>query len=149
MDLIDFNVRLSTMGQVEKIVVRGWNPANKEKYIAQSDAGEEPSMGNTATGSSAVQKAFGKTGAVTVDQPVHSQAEADQIAGGRLNQIALTYIEGYGACIGNVELSAGVLVEVEGVSQRFSGPYYVTSAEHTYNPSVGYRTALTIRRNAT
>jgi hypothetical protein len=32
---------------------------------------------------------------------------------------------------------------------RFSGSYYVTSTEHSYKPSIGYRTAFSVRRNAT
>lgn len=148
-ELVDFNVRLSTIGQVEEVFVRGWDPGNKEEYVARSGAGEEPSMGRSASGSTAARQAFGNTGGTTVDMPVFSQAEADQLAGGWLNEIAMTYIEGYGLCIGIADLRAGALVEIEGVGRRFSGPYYVTSAEHRYSPSTGYRTAITVRRNAT
>ena len=88
-------------------------------------------------------------GETTVDRPVLSQAEADQLAASWLTEIAMTYIEGYGLCIGIADLRAGELVEIEGLGRRFSGPYYVTSAEHRYSPSSGYRTAITVRRNAT
>ncbi len=148
-ELIDFNVRLSTIGQVEEVLVRGWDPANKEEFLARSGAGEEPKMGGSTTGSSAARKAFGNTGETTVDLPVFSQAEADQLAESQLREITMTYIEGYAHCIGSAELHAGSLVEVKGIGQRFSGPYYVTSAEHTYHPGTGYRTFITVRRNAT
>jgi phage protein D len=63
--------------------------------------------------------------------------------------MALTYVEGFGTCIGDPELRAGTLVEIEGLGKRFSGSYYVTSTEHSYKPSIGYRTAFSVRRNAT
>ncbi|MCP4341410.1 MAG: phage late control D family protein [Desulfobulbaceae bacterium] len=148
-ELIDFSVRLSIIGQVEEVFVRGWDPSKKQEYVARSAAGEEPLMGNSATGSTAARQAFGNTGETSVDRPVLSQAEADQLAASRLKEIAMTYIEGYGLCIGIADLRAGELVEIEGVGRRFSGPYYVTSAEHRYSPSSGYRTAITVRRNAT
>ena len=44
------------------------------------------------------------------------------------------YVEGYGTCIGDPELRAGTLVEIEGLGKRFSGSYYVTSTEHSYRP---------------
>jgi len=52
-------------------------------------------------------------------------------------------------CIGRVDLRPGKLINVEGIGKRFSGSYYVTSTEHSFLPSRGYRTAFTVRRNAT
>ena len=148
-ELIDFTVRLSTVGQVEEVFVRGWNPSGKEEYVAHSVAGSEQLMGGSASGSTAVQQAFGNTGRTTVDLPVHSQAEADQLADGQLKETAMTYIEGYGICIGIADLRAGNSVKIQGIGQRFSGIYYVTSSEHKYDPRSGYRTAITVRRNST
>jgi len=38
--------------------------------------------------------------------------------------------------------------QVEGLGQRFSGPYYVTAVEHTFGSRSGYRTHFAARRNA-
>jgi phage protein D len=81
--------------------------------------------------------------------PVLDQAEADQLARGWFSEMALTYVEGQGVCIGEPKLRPGVLVQIEGVGRRFSGSYYVTSTEHSYRSSTGYRTAIGVRRNAT
>jgi uncharacterized protein len=41
------------------------------------------------------------------------------------------------------------VVKIEGIGTRFSGSYYVTSTEHAFGPSQGYRTKFSARRNAT
>ena len=150
-DLLDFNVRTTTVGQVEEVRVQGWNPKDKEEVVARSGTGDERRMGGggSASGPATAQQAFGDTGGTTVDMPVLSQAEADQLASGWFGEMALHYVKGHGVCIGRSDLRAGTLVEIEGLGRRFSGTYYVTSTEHTFRPNSGYRTAFDVRRNAT
>ena len=45
-------------------------------------------------------------------------------------------------------LAAGKVIKIEGLGRRFSGLYYVTATSHTYTPAAGYRTAITVKRNA-
>lgn len=148
-ELLDFNLRLTTVGQVEEVLVQGWNPKDKEKVVAQARVGDERPMGGSASGPAAARQAFSGTGDTTVDVPVFSQAEADQLARSWLKENALHYIEGHGVCIGRPDLKPGRLVQIEGLGKRFSGPYYLTGTEHRINPRTGYRTAITVRRNAT
>ncbi len=148
-ELLDFSARLTAVGQVEEVFVLGWDPSEKQKVEARSGVGDEPDMGGSASGPSKVRQAFGNTGGTTVDRPVLSQAEADQLAGGSFSEMALHYVEGRGVCIGNPKLRAGTLVEIEGLGQRFSGTYYLTTTEHAFRPGSGYRTTFTVRRNAT
>jgi phage protein D len=148
-EILDFSARLTTMGQVEEACVQGWNPKDKKEVTARSRTGDERPMGGTASGPAATRRAFSGTGHTTVQMPVLSQAEADQLADGWFGEMALRYVEGHGICIGQPELRAGTLVEIEGLGRRFSGSYYVTSTEHSYRPKIGYRTAFSVRRNAT
>jgi len=148
-ELLDFSARLTTMGQLEEVCVQGWNPKEKKETTARSRIGDERQMGGSATGPAMTRRAFSGTGGTAVDTPVLDQAEADQLARGWFGEMALTYVEGFGICIGDPELRAGTLVDIEGLGKRFSGSYYVTSTEHSYRPNIGYRTALSIRRNAT
>ncbi len=106
-------------------------------------------MGGSTTGPAAVDAAFGRSAAVTVDDPVFSQAEADRSALGRFNAMALAHTIGEGLCLGRPALGAGTVVRIDGAGKRFSGLYYVTSAVHSYSPRRGYRTAFTVKRNAT
>jgi phage protein D len=79
---------------------------------------------------------------------VHSQQEADQLAERALAEMALRYIRAEGQCIGDPRLRAGKVVKIEGLGERFSGPYYVTSVEHRFGRSGGYRTSFSARRNS-
>lgn len=149
-ELLEFFPRLSTVGQVEEIVVRGWDPKEKKELIGRSSTGDEsPLLGRSASGPDMVGQAFEKTGGVSVDSPVHSQEEADQLARGWFGEMALHYIVGHGLCIGEPTLRAGSVVNIEGLGERFSGRYYVTSTEHQFKKSTGYRTGFAVRRNAT
>ncbi len=149
-DLIEFYPRLSTMGQVGKVAVRGWNPNDKEAIVGEAAVGDQATeMQGDSIGPEAADEAFGSSEAARTQSPVFSQAEADKIALGRFNEMALAYVSGEGVCIGRTDLRAGIVIDISGLGERFSGPYYVTSTTHSYAPSHGYRTAFTVRRNAT
>jgi Bacteriophage probable baseplate hub protein len=148
-ELLEFNARLTTSSQTEEVLVQGWNPQNKEEFVAHAGIGDEHQMGGSASGPATVRKVFSGTGATSVNVPVLSQGEADQLANGWFGEMALRYVEGQGVCIGRPDLHAGILVQIEGLGRRFSGAYYVTSVEHSYRPNVGYRTSFTVQRNAT
>lgn len=148
-DLLEFYPRLTTLTQVGQVTVRGWNVKEKAKVVGQAATGDETTtMGGSTSGPSATDQAFGSVSASRVDRPVLSQAEADQIAAGRFNTMALAYIGGEGVCIGRTDLRAGKVIKIEGLGRRFSGLYYVTATSHTYTPAAGYRTAITVKRNA-
>lgn len=148
-DLIEFYPRLTTMSQVDQVTVRGWNPQEKQPIVGQAGSGDQRgTMGGFTGGPAASSSAFGSSAAASVEQPVSSQAEADQIARGRFNTMALAYISGEGVCVGRTDLRAGTVVAIEGLGRRFSGHYYLTSTTHSYSPTQGYRTAFTVRRNA-
>jgi phage protein D len=148
-DLLEFYPRLTTLSQVGEVSVRGWSPKDKQVIVGTAAAGSETGAMGDSSGPSAANRAFGKTSAASVNRPVFSRAEADKMAQGQLNAIALDYIDGEGLCIGRTDLRAGAVIAIEDLGQRFSGKYYVTSTIHSYVPSRGYRTAFTIRRNAT
>lgn len=148
-DIAEFFPRLTTMTQVGQMEVHGWDPKQKQAIVAR--AGRETSkMAGSVTGPQAAQRAFGNTISAGVTQPVLSRSEADQMALGRFNEMALGYISAEGACQGGrPDLRAGTVVKIDGAGRRFSGLYYVTSTTHTITPEQGYRTAFTVKRNAT
>lgn len=148
-DLLEFLPRLSTVGLAGEVEVRGWSEKDKETVLgkaAAADAGSK--MGGKAGGLDAAAQAFDAAVAAIVDRPV-SQGEADQIAAGRIREMALSYVTGEGLAEGRTDLKAGTVVKIDGCGQRFSGLYYLASVCHTYTPKRGYRTAFTVRRSAT
>jgi phage protein D len=103
----------------------------------------------TTLGPAAADKAFDAAVTTFVREAVGTQEEADAIAAGLLQNMALGFIQGDGTCRGRADLRAGIVVDVTGLGKRFSGAYYVTSTTHTFAPKRGYKTAFTVRRNAT
>jgi phage protein D len=149
-DIIDFYPRLTTMPLVGEVAVRGWNPKDKEAIAGRSGTGDENSiMGGSTLGVQTSVDRFGDTQTASVVRPVWSQAEADRIAQGEFQTMALAYISGEGSCVGRTDLRSGTVVQLEGFGDRFSGAYYLTSTTHRYTPQRGYLTYFTVRRNAT
>jgi len=148
-DITEFTPRLSALAQVGEVAVRGWDVKQKKEIVGKAGVGQEyATMGGTTSGPKAANRAFGKASVASVNQPVQSKAEADQIALGRYNQLALTYIQGDVACSGRAQLCAGTVVDIAGAGKTFSGLHYVTSVTHTLTPEDGYQTSLTVQRNA-
>ncbi|MGA1871572.1 MAG: phage late control D family protein [bacterium] len=148
-DLLEFYPCLSTMGLPGKVIVRAYNPGEKKEIIGEAGIGDEfTTMGGATSGPQAAQDAFDEATSSIVDCPVFSQAEADQMALGRFNDMALTYIKGEGVCIGRPDLQAGTVIKIEDIGERLSGLYYVTSVTHIFSANRGYSTAFTVRRNA-
>jgi phage protein D len=147
--LTSFFPRLNTLGQVNDVVVQGWNPKTKEPITAKAQPGDENSkMGGSKLGASATAAAFFKATTTVVDRPVVSEGEATQMAKGMFNDMAVDFITGEGAAIGNTDIRAGEVIELKGLGRRFSGLYYVTSSTHVVGAQ-GYRTVFTVGRNAT
>ena len=149
-DLLEFMPRLTSLTQVSQVNVRAWDPKQKAAIVGQAGVGSEVLlMSGEVSGPSASGAAFGQANVDIVTQPVFSGAEATNIAKGQFNEMALSYITGEGTCVGRTDLRAGTVLQIDGVGRRFSGSYYVTSTRHSYLPQRGYRTAFTVRRNAT
>jgi phage protein D len=148
-DLQEFYPRLSTMGQLSEVELRGWSPKDKKEILAKAKSGDEVStMGGSETGAAMAESAFGAGSALVSNVPVLTQAEADQIAAGRFNSSVLELISGDGVCNGRAELRVGKVIKIDGVGARFSGQYYVISASHRYTSRFAYQTHFVVRRNA-
>lgn len=149
-DLKSFSVRLSTLAQVSKLAVRGWNPSSKEAILGVARLADQTTLmdGETAGPDLAEGAGFGEPTHTIVDVPVYSQAEADQIAKARFNDVSIELVRGEAEAVGRPALRAGTTVELRGLGRKFSGRYYVSKAEHLIGPSVGYVTRIDVQRNA-
>lgn len=149
-ELLEYLARLSTVGQTDEVMVRGWDPKDKKELVGHSKSSENPaSMGGTTSGPGVVKDRFGEGTVVAVQTPVMTQEHADQIAKGMYAEMALRFVQADCVCIGEPRIRAGSVVKIDGVGTRFSGAYYVTACEHRYALKRGYRTSFTARRNAT
>src|SRR5262245_54525452 len=146
--LLEFRARLSSVGQATEVFVRGWSVKDKKEVVGHASAGDAASMGGEQTGPVAAESVFGAAQTLYADEPVENQAEADQIAKARLEQLALNFIVGEGRCQGRTDLRTGLVVKLQNLGARFSGSYYVTGVAHRYTKRRGYETNFTARRNA-
>lgn len=147
-DLIEFNPRLSSAGQVSEVAVRGWDPKNKKELVGKSQADDVASMsGAKGAGGALARKAFGDAAELLSRTPVAAQDEADQMARAQLDRASLGLITGEAACVGRTDLRPGKVVKIDGVGKRFGGRYYVTAAAHVFEAG-GYTTRFSFRRNA-
>lgn len=148
-DISEFTPRLRSLAQVGEMTVRGWDVKQKKVIVGTAKTGQESTMmGGRSSGPKQATRAFGKAGAASVDVPVPSKARADQMARGRFDDMALTYIQGEVECAGHPLLHAGTVVDIQGAGKTFSGAYYLTSVTHSVTPGAGYQTYLDVRRNA-
>lgn len=147
-DITEFTPRLSTLGQVGDVSVRGWDVTKKVAVVGRARTGQEASaMGGQSSGPRTADKAFGKATIAGVRQPVRTKAAADQMALGRFNELALGFIQGDVVCQGRPDLRAGIVVDIAGAGTRFSGAYYVTSATHVLTADNKYETTLAVQRS--
>lgn len=147
--LLEFYPRLAVAGQRTEVKVQSWSVKDKKAILGDSAAGDEvSSMGGQASGAALAKDAFGDAIDVISHQPVGAQAEADQIAKARFNDLVLELISGDGLCWGRADIRAGKVIKIDGIGRRFGGFYYVTSAIHRYTPANGYLTEFVVRRNA-
>ncbi|WP_376794524.1 VgrG-related protein [Thermogemmatispora sp.] len=145
-NLHEFAPRLTTIGQLSKVTVRGWDPEQRRAVVSQAQQGRgAPQIGQEQSGGDLVQQAFQLTAEALVGAgSVRTQAEADRLAQAVADRAAGRFIEAEGACSGLPALVAGVSVRIKAVGTRFSGTYFVTSTLHSYSARQGYLTRFSV-----
>jgi phage protein D len=143
--LRDFRPRLTTMDQVDEVIVRGWDPKIKREIVGRATKGQiAPQVGVAESGGELARQAFGISArVVVVNRPVANVKEANAMAQALCDELNGDFIKAEGVCFGNPQVRAGQMVSIQGVGYRFSGQYFVTSATHIYNVD-GYETLFNI-----
>jgi len=143
--LRDFRPRLTTMEQVDEVIVRGWDPKTKREIVGRATKGQiTPKVGVAESGGELAHQAFGVSAqAVVVNHPVANVEEANVMAQALCDELSGDFIQAEGICFGNPQVQAGQIVTIQGVGYRFSGQYFVTSATHIHNAD-GYETLFNI-----
>jgi len=148
---LNARLRLSTVQQYTKVVVRGWSPKDKKAIVGVAESAEQ-SFDGTPGWQRAGKALYGSTSAgrvyQVVNHPVTSQAEADAMAQAIFNRLALDFVTGEIECEGFPKVEPGKLIELKGFGTRFSGKYLVTSVIHEVTRHEGYHTHMVVARNA-
>lgn len=140
--LRSFRPVLAATHQVDEVVVMGWDPAKKVAIKGQASPTIKQG-GISSTGGQEAKSAFSQAETVVVNHPVTSINEANALAQGLAHDVGSEFIQAEGVCLGHPGVKAGHTITINGVGQRFSGTYFVTSAVHILNER-GYETQFTI-----
>ncbi|WCB93494.1 tail protein [Baekduia alba] len=133
-----FAPRLTGVGQVDSVTVRGWDVTAAAAITANATPGTPQSSPGTARDT--VTSALGSGTETVVDHPVLNTDHANQVAKAIAARIANAYVEGSGRAQGNPALLAGAVVEITGVGQAFSGLYALSGVRHVMRASTAYET---------
>jgi phage protein D len=141
--LLSFSPRLSTAGQINTVLVRGWDPVQKQGFSVQVQRSGGGFPLSASGRQRLAQGAGGRSELVINDAPVANAQEAQAYGEGLLATMQQTVVAARGSCVGDPDLTVGSLLEVSGVG-RFEGTYVVEQATHTLSSS-GYRTSFDAR----
>jgi phage protein D/phage baseplate assembly protein gpV len=143
--LQSFSPRLTLMGQVSKVTVKGWDAQNKREIVGEATSTDTaPDIRVGGQGTQVVRQTFDAAHHLIVRRPVHSQGEADAVAQAILDEINAGFVEAEGVAVGNPKLIAGQSVTISSLGQRFSGTYMLTASTHLYTTALGYETRFRV-----
>lgn len=145
-DLRSMRMSFNSSDQVQKVVVRGWDIANKQEIVGQCAASEVSSIGSGELGATKCG-VFGDSTAYITDVPVSSQAMANQIAKAEMERFARQFCHGSCSVRGDSSVRAGTMVEFEGLPSGQNGKFYVIATRHVISVRTGYTTEMTFCSN--
>lgn len=143
--LIHFDPDLNTTDQVSEVEVRSWDNRNKQLISHTARRQDVGVRGLDAAAERQLKKAIGDVREIIADAPVETPQEARTLSTETLERNVKEMLTGRGSTVGLPDLVAGSVVEIDGLGERFSGRYFVTSTTHTIGDS-GYTTQFECRR---
>ena len=144
--LCSFKPKLSTAKQISSVTVRGWDRQNNQLIEQTASWKDIVPGGPEQQRLQLISQAFDNRTEVITDQPVRTTAEAKQRATDILTRQLRDMVTASASTVGLPELRAGRKVEIQGLGDRYSGTYYITSTTHTLGEG-GYRTQFECRRD--
>ena len=143
-NLLYFRPRMSHAEQANEVVVRGWDAKEKQPIVGRAATGKLFAKVKDSPIDHAANTLFGNGKLTIVDQPALSQAEADILANARMNELSGAFVNAEGIAFRQPNLRAGDEVKLEGLGQRFSGTFLITSAKHTFSAGEGFETKFEV-----
>ena len=141
-NLMWFRPRVTAAEQVNEVVVRSWDRANKQPIMATANvATTSAEVGITPT--QLIDAFGGSPRYLSPDRAIDSTGQAESAAKALMDQIAGAHYEADGEALGNPKLRAGASVSIGQVGTAFDGKVMITSTRHIYGAG-GYRTAFTV-----
>ena len=140
--LTDFRPRVSAAQQVDSVEYRGWDPAQKAEVVGT--ASDPITASSIGTSRDSVAGAFGSHKVLVSDRTLEATGEANALAKSALTEMGDAFLEAEGSSLGNPDLRAGRKVKIDGVGSKLGGTYLLSSVDHVYRGTRGYKTHFQI-----
>ena len=141
--LQSFTPRISTSGLVRRVLVKGYDPIQKQGFTGRADGPTTLPVGLSESGLRDVRSGSGGRSELVVEgAPVSSEEEATAHAQGLLDQIWQGAVTGTGTSPGQPKIRVGTILALSKIG-RFSGNYVVTRVTHSIGEG-GYQTSFEV-----
>jgi uncharacterized protein len=143
--LMSFSPRLSTVGQVNSVEVRGWDPVQKQSVTGRAQSTSTYDSALAPSGLQQVsQGAGGNSEMVVQEAGVTSDDEAQDRADLLLFEQRQALVTGNGTSVGQPDMRVGATLTLNGIG-RFTGDYVVRRVTHSLGAS-GYQTSFEVNQ---
>ena len=145
-NLRKLRISFNSVDQVQKVVVRGWDPKTKMEVEGSAIPEDLVKIGGGEYGAN-LSALFGESIAYVTDIPVTQQSQATELAKAELDRLARQFCRGTAVIQGDEKVRAGTMVEFSGLNEGQNGKYFIIASRHVINTRSGYTTELTFCSN--
>jgi phage protein D len=135
---------VTSVGQVPKVTVRGWDPVRKKAIKTEVRATDSTEIDIKMTPAAAIRPFRSTAGLNVTDVPYETDAETRAVAAAVAADVTAALAELEVGVRGRPELRAGVAMSLQQVGPDFDGKYTITSSRHVFRPDVPYETWVTV-----
>jgi phage protein D/phage baseplate assembly protein gpV len=129
-NMLEFRARISSVQQVSKVTVNGWDVKDKQKITA-SESPSSSSYESVGMSLSDIKSAIGSSSEyVDVVSGPATPSAASAMAKSIAEDLASSFAEAEAYILGDNKIVAGALIETKGVGSKFEGKWRVTRARH-------------------
>lgn len=143
--LVDFTPRLTTVGEIEGVSARVWVDSLKQEFIISVNWDFDNAFFKLRIApSSGILGDLLAPGDNASIKPASYATAPRKILTELLPKLN-NRLTGSGSTVGNPEIKASRVVDLQGLGKQFSGLYRITSTTHTFD-SGGYKTSFQARK---
>jgi len=145
--LREFTVLADLSQQATAVFASGWDVSAKEAINEQAGADViSAELGQDESGATILRSAFGERKQTLAHTAPATASEARDMATARFRDMARRFVVGSGVAEPDPRLRVGIKVQLSGLGPLFSGKYYVTETNVTFDGQRGLRTNFRCER---
>lgn len=145
--LREFSVLADLSHQATSVFASGWDVAAKEAINEQADDDViSAELEQDQSGAAILRSAFSERKQTHAHTAPATASEARDMAAARFRDMARRFVVGTGVAEPDPRLRVGIKVQLSGLGPLFSGKYYVTETNVTFDGQRGLRTNFRCER---